>query len=146
MRDERNEDDGSFASLDALKKRAAETLERAARAKDWDEAFRAHPRIGEKKAEGAAERASRRRWCAKEQAKRRRRSAGDAGRAPRRRTAPTRRSSRRIYIVCATGKTAEEMLAIAKERMENDPDTSSAAPPKSSARSRICGSKSWCYG
>ena len=29
----------------------------------------------------------------------------------------------RIYIVCATGKTAEEMLAIAKERMKNDPDT-----------------------
>ena len=29
----------------------------------------------------------------------------------------------RIYIVCATGKTPEEMLAIAKERMENDPDT-----------------------
>jgi 2-oxo-4-hydroxy-4-carboxy--5-ureidoimidazoline (OHCU) decarboxylase len=29
----------------------------------------------------------------------------------------------RIYIVCATGKTAEEMLAIAKERMKSDPDT-----------------------
>ncbi len=29
----------------------------------------------------------------------------------------------RIYIVCATGKSAEEMLAIAKERMNNDPET-----------------------
>jgi OHCU decarboxylase len=29
----------------------------------------------------------------------------------------------RIYIVCATGKSAEEMLAIAKERMKNDPET-----------------------
>ncbi|MDB4936353.1 MAG: Allantoicase, partial [Labilithrix sp.] len=29
----------------------------------------------------------------------------------------------RIYIVCATGKTADEMLAIAKERMGNDPET-----------------------
>ena len=27
----------------------------------------------------------------------------------------------RIYIVCATGKSADEMLAIAKERMTNDP-------------------------
>ena len=28
----------------------------------------------------------------------------------------------RIYIVCATGKSAEEMLAIAKERLGNSPD------------------------
>ena len=28
----------------------------------------------------------------------------------------------RIYIVCATGKSAEEMLAIAKERLRNEPD------------------------
>jgi 2-oxo-4-hydroxy-4-carboxy-5-ureidoimidazoline decarboxylase len=27
-----------------------------------------------------------------------------------------------IYIVCATGKSAEEMLAIAKSRLQNDPD------------------------
>jgi len=29
----------------------------------------------------------------------------------------------RIYIVCATGKTPEEMLAIAQERMHNNPST-----------------------
>ena len=28
-----------------------------------------------------------------------------------------------IYIVCATGKTAEEMLDIARRRMQNDPAT-----------------------
>jgi 2-oxo-4-hydroxy-4-carboxy-5-ureidoimidazoline decarboxylase len=28
-----------------------------------------------------------------------------------------------IYIVCASGKTAEEMLSIAIERLDNDPDT-----------------------
>lgn len=28
-----------------------------------------------------------------------------------------------IYIVCATGKTAEEMLSIAKARLRNEPDT-----------------------
>lgn len=26
-----------------------------------------------------------------------------------------------IYIVCATGKTAEEMLALARKRLRNDP-------------------------
>jgi OHCU decarboxylase len=26
-----------------------------------------------------------------------------------------------IYVVCATGKTADEMLAICKERLANDP-------------------------
>ncbi|HIA94555.1 MAG TPA: decarboxylase, partial [Candidatus Marinimicrobia bacterium] len=26
-----------------------------------------------------------------------------------------------IFIVCATGKSAEEMLALLKERLENDP-------------------------
>jgi len=29
----------------------------------------------------------------------------------------------RIYIVCATGKTAEEMLAILRARLANDPAT-----------------------
>jgi OHCU decarboxylase len=28
----------------------------------------------------------------------------------------------RIYIVCATGKSAEEMLAICRARLENPPD------------------------
>jgi OHCU decarboxylase len=27
-----------------------------------------------------------------------------------------------IYIVCATGKSAEEMLSIARKRLDNDPD------------------------
>ena len=27
-----------------------------------------------------------------------------------------------IYIVCATGKSAEEMLAIARQRLNNSPD------------------------
>jgi OHCU decarboxylase len=28
-----------------------------------------------------------------------------------------------IYIVCATGKSAEEMLSILRDRLENDPAT-----------------------
>ena len=28
-----------------------------------------------------------------------------------------------IYIVCATGKTADEMLALLRERLDNDPET-----------------------
>ena len=27
-----------------------------------------------------------------------------------------------IYIVCATGKTAEEMLVLARQRLRNEPD------------------------
>ncbi len=27
-----------------------------------------------------------------------------------------------IYIICATGKTSEEMLAVLRERLRNDPD------------------------
>ena len=28
-----------------------------------------------------------------------------------------------VYLVCATGRTAEELLAILTERLENDPET-----------------------
>ncbi|MBF5066696.1 bifunctional allantoicase/OHCU decarboxylase, partial [Salmonella enterica subsp. enterica serovar Istanbul] len=56
----------SFASLEALKHRAAE-LWHALATKDWDEAFRAHPRIGEKKAE-ATQSAVAQGWSKQEQA------------------------------------------------------------------------------
>jgi allantoicase len=88
---------------------------------NWDEAFRAHPRIGETKAQ-AHQGEQARAWSAGEQAGVTGSSAAtreglrEANRAYEERFA-------RIYIVCATGKSAEEMLAIAKERLGSDPET-----------------------
>jgi OHCU decarboxylase len=87
---------------------------------DWDEAFRAHPRIGERKAapsQGAQAAA----WSAQEQS-----AAADAGDVAAALAAGNRAYEERfgrIYIVCATGKTAAEMLAILRARLANDPAT-----------------------
>jgi len=110
----------SFRSLDALKARAGELL-RGLGPADWDEAFRAHPRIGEKKAEGPQS-ALAQSMSASEQSK-----VDGASQATLDKLREANRAYEakfnRIYIVCATGKTAEEMLAIAEERMKSDPET-----------------------
>ncbi|HEX8695136.1 MAG TPA: 2-oxo-4-hydroxy-4-carboxy-5-ureidoimidazoline decarboxylase [Longimicrobium sp.] len=87
---------------------------------DWEEALRAHPRIGERKAApGQSERAAA--WSAGEQA-------GVAG-TPEDVAAALAEGNReyerrfgRIYVVCATGKSAEEMLEILRGRLANDPE------------------------
>jgi allantoicase len=120
MVEERGKNERAFRTLDALKLRAAEVWN-TLRPDDWAEAFRAHPRIGEKKAEGPQS-AVAQGWSAREQSKVDAASTQtldelrEANRAYEEKFA-------RIYIVCATGKSAEEMLAIAKERMNNDPET-----------------------
>ena len=120
MCDERTKSPRAFASLESVKLRAAD-LWSALGPKDWDEAFRAHPRIGEQQA-AAVQSAVAQSWSTKEQA-----SVDTASEATkdelRRANLAYEQKFGRIYIVCATGKTAEEMLAIAKERMSNDPDT-----------------------
>lgn len=78
---------------------------------DWREAFSHHPRIGDRvSGKEAQEQAGARAasLSVKEQL-------ADANR---------RYESKfgHIYIVCATGKTAEEMLAIARARLGNDPE------------------------
>lgn len=80
---------------------------------DWLEAFGAHPKIGE---------SSENRWSQQEQA-------GASG-ASRETLAGLREANRlyaerfgHIFIVCATGKTAEEVLALLKQRTGNDPGT-----------------------
>jgi OHCU decarboxylase len=88
---------------------------------DWLEAFRAHPKIGESKAEretGAEARA----WAEGEQS--RAREASDEtldALSEANREYETRFGF--IYIVCATGKSAEEMLALLRARITNDPET-----------------------
>ena len=85
---------------------------------DWLEAFSRHPKIGEKKSERAqAEEAGK--WSAEEQSGTR-----SADEDVRRELAALNREYLQkfgyIYIICATGKTAYEMLAILKERLMND--------------------------
>src|SRR5262249_36016138 len=74
------------------------------------EAFAAHPRIGERK--GSA-------WSASEQSGTAA-AAADTMRALAEANAEYERRFGHIYIVCATGKSAEEMLQLAQQRLSND--------------------------
>jgi 2-oxo-4-hydroxy-4-carboxy-5-ureidoimidazoline decarboxylase len=85
---------------------------------DWDEAFSRHPRIGEQKATASAS-AQAAAWSSQEQQQ----AASDSEEIQ----AALARTSReyearfgRIFIVCATGKSANEMLEILRRRMHND--------------------------
>ena len=87
---------------------------------DWLEAFSRHPRIGER--EAAREQASAARgWSEQEQA-----GTKSADEETKRRLAAANREyeSRfgHIYIVCATGKTAAELLSLCTERLSNEPE------------------------
>jgi 2-oxo-4-hydroxy-4-carboxy-5-ureidoimidazoline decarboxylase len=84
----------------------------------WKEAFDSHPRIGQKHAQAHATEESLR-WSAQEQ----RRALSDGQKARQALDEANRRYEQkfgRIFIVCATGKTAAEMLAILEARMKND--------------------------
>ncbi|HEX2091928.1 MAG TPA: 2-oxo-4-hydroxy-4-carboxy-5-ureidoimidazoline decarboxylase [Longimicrobiaceae bacterium] len=88
---------------------------------DWLEAFRSHPRIGERGAE--APRSEReRRWSEGEQA-----GVGDAEAAVRRGLTEGNRAYEarfgHLYIVCATGKSGAEMLELLRRRLAHDPGT-----------------------
>ena len=87
-------------------------------AEDWLEAFSRHPKIGEKESARAQSEGARQ-WSEQEQAGTR--SADEETRLA---LAQANREYERrfghIYIVCATGKTAAEMLAILEERLQND--------------------------
>jgi allantoicase len=88
---------------------------------DWLEAFHHHPPIGGK---GSKEKqsASARGWSAKEQA-----GMGQASRATVAALAEANHAYGKrfgyIFIVCAAGKSSEEMLSILRRRLENDPET-----------------------
>ncbi len=90
---------------------------RATSAKDWHEAFAGHPRIGERNA-AAGQSATARAWASGEQA-----GTDGAGASVRAEIAEANRAYEAkfgfIYIVCATGKTADEMLATARARMSH---------------------------
>ena len=88
---------------------------------DWLEAFRAHPKIGEKKA-ATVQSAQAAAWSAKEQAHVTTASENTlAELAQRNREYEDRFGF--IFIVCASGKSSDEMLSILNDRLENDPQT-----------------------
>jgi 2-oxo-4-hydroxy-4-carboxy-5-ureidoimidazoline decarboxylase len=88
---------------------------------DWREAFDHHPRIGEH-ASVAPQGETARDWSSAEQ-----HGATRADESTRRALAEGNREYERrfghIFLVCATGKSAEEMLAMLRERLSNGPAT-----------------------
>ncbi|HEY5839448.1 MAG TPA: 2-oxo-4-hydroxy-4-carboxy-5-ureidoimidazoline decarboxylase [Pyrinomonadaceae bacterium] len=109
-----------FSNSDELSSRADEiwwSLDE----EDWLEAFRAHPKIGEKKA-AAAQSAEAQAWSAVEQSESERAAAETkAALAEGNREYEQRFGF--IFIICATGKSAEEILAALNGRLHNDPET-----------------------
>jgi OHCU decarboxylase len=88
---------------------------------DWLEAFRAHPKIGERKA-ATTQSAEAQKWSAQEQSGVAQASAGTISElAERNREYEDRFGF--IFIVCASGKSSAEMLAIINERIRNDAET-----------------------
>jgi 2-oxo-4-hydroxy-4-carboxy-5-ureidoimidazoline decarboxylase len=89
--------------------------------KDWLEAFASHPRIGQSAAAPSAKPQSHA-WSRQEQ-----RSVSAEGDAVKQALAEGNREYERrfgrIFIVCATGKSGSEMLAILRRRLHNDPAT-----------------------
>lgn len=86
---------------------------------DWLEAFRAHPRIGEKKAENAGS-AQAQQWSSEEQA-----GVKDSAQDTIAKLGVLNREYEAkfgyIFIVCASGKSTDEMLALLESRLVNDP-------------------------
>jgi OHCU decarboxylase len=109
-----------FANVDGLLTKA-DSIWWSLGSEDWLEAFRAHPKIGEKKA-AAAQSAEARKWSAQEQSGIRN-AAADTMAAL---AAGNRDYEQRfgfIFIVCASGKSSEEMLKMLKLRLQNDRET-----------------------
>jgi allantoicase len=100
---------------------ASDRAQEALRNDDWREAFRHHPRIGERTAErGQSEVASG--WSAREQAGVQDAPA-DAVAALAEGNREYERRFGHVFIVCASGKSAREILGMLRERLLNDPAT-----------------------
>ena len=88
---------------------------------DWLEAFRSHPKIGEQKAATQASTTSLS-WSRREQV-----GVANASAGTRELLAELNRRYEEkfgfIYIVCATGKSSEELLSILQERLANESET-----------------------
>ncbi len=105
-----------YATVKALYD-AADSVWRNLESAEWLEAFRHHPQIGEKPATGST---SARQWAEGEQAGVRAADEDMKTRLARGNRAYFEKFGY-IYIVCATGKSADEMLALLEQRLHNDP-------------------------
>jgi 2-oxo-4-hydroxy-4-carboxy-5-ureidoimidazoline decarboxylase len=104
---------GSIVDLSVAADQIWSTMEEA----DWMEAFACHPRIGERKAEQASMQSIA--WSLEEQSL----SASAEERVLAELAAGNMIYEKRFgftYIVCATGRSAEEMLEILNRRLKND--------------------------
>ncbi|MGA7859076.1 MAG: 2-oxo-4-hydroxy-4-carboxy-5-ureidoimidazoline decarboxylase [Candidatus Sulfotelmatobacter sp.] len=104
---------GNIVALSEAADRVWSTMKEA----DWMEAFACHPRIGERKAAHAT--AQSMAWSRQEQAS----ASGAVERVLNELAEGNAMYEHRFgftYIVCATGKSAEEMLGILKRRLTND--------------------------
>lgn len=105
-----------FADAKTLFDRA-DAIWRAASPADWQAAFAAHPRLGQKK-EGADRESA---WSRREQA-------GTAAAKPETLAALAEANAAYeakfgfVFLYCATGKSADEMLAAAQQRLQNARD------------------------
>jgi len=107
-----------FENLEALFATANEiwwSLDR----NDWLEAFRSHPKIGEKKAADPVSTQAGQ-WSGQEQAGVATSSQETADSLTRLNRAYEEKFGF-IYIICATGKTSGELLSALRERLEHDP-------------------------
>lgn len=102
---------------------AADRIWRSLGREDWLEAFAAHPRIGHVAGTGPADRHPNphsRRWSRREQGR-----VADASPETLAELAEVNREYEErfghIFIACATGRSAEELLAQARARLHNDP-------------------------
>lgn len=102
-----------FASLEAMAD-AGDAIWRSLPPRDWLEAFAAHPKIGEQ-ARGPS-------WSDREQSGMQAAADDVRGRIAALNAAYQSRFGY-IFIVCATGRTAEDMLAELEARLSNDPTT-----------------------
>ena len=107
-----------FATLDQVLAQAGEvwwSLDQS----DWLEAFRSHPKIGERKAAVNLATQSQQ-WSAQEQ-----QGVARAGQEAVAKLARLNRAYEEkfgfIFIVCATGKSTDEILALLETRIENEP-------------------------
>ncbi len=120
-----------FGSIERLLAAADETW-RSLGPDDWREAFSHHPRIGEHRS--AAQQSERgAAWAAGEQS-----GVGGAADDTRKALAKANREYEQrfgyIYIVCASGRTADDLLADVTERLRNHPETEVAVAAEEQRR------------
>ncbi len=110
-------DSRPYTSLEALIA-TANTIWWSLEQNDWLEAFRSHPKIGEKKSADAVSKQARQ-WSGQEQL-----GVTTASQETVDSLATLNRAYEEkfgfIFIICATGKTSDEILSALRERLEHD--------------------------